>query len=190
MPLKPSYLLLTGAGGVVLYAGFKGKGVGSALRDVIAGQSPKNALAANQIITANYGTGGGSGGGGGGGIQTSASASERSFFSAVLTNLGAPVTAANLETMYTWAKKEEPGFPPQNVGGYSWNPLNIKNVSGGFQQWGSPTQGAYGTSLFMLQNNYGAIIAALRSGHGLIGNTDPNVAAELSAWSGGGYSSI
>jgi hypothetical protein len=57
MPLKPSYLLLIGAGGIVAYSGFKGKGVGSAFRNVIAGQSPSGALPADQI-TGPDGTGG------------------------------------------------------------------------------------------------------------------------------------
>jgi hypothetical protein len=93
--------------------------------------------------------------------------------------------------MYTWAKQEEPGFPPQTVGGFAWNPLNIMNpVTGGFQSWATPTAGASGTASFMLMNNYSAIVSALRSGNGLIGNSDPTVAAELSSWSGGGYSSI
>lgn len=185
MPLKPSYLLLLGGGAVVAYAGFKGKNVSSALRDVIAGQSPTQALEANKI----KGTTGipGLGISGGPGIDSKASASERSYFAAMLRDLGAPVTAANLRTMYTWAKQEEPSFPPPNA----WNPLNIKNpTSGLFWQWANPTQGAQGTANFLLQNNYGAIVRALRSGQGLIGNSNPQVAAELRAWSGGGYSAI
>lgn len=44
MPLKPSYLLLTGGGAIVAYSGIKGKGISSAVRSVIAGQSPANAI--------------------------------------------------------------------------------------------------------------------------------------------------
>jgi hypothetical protein len=184
MPLKPSYLFLAGAGAIVAYSGFKGKNVGSALRDIISGQSPTAALSANTI---KGGSVPGLGIGGGPGVQSQAGASERSYFAAFLRDLGAPVNSANLSTMYTWAKHEEPSFPPPNA----WNPLNIKNpASGQFWQWGSPTQGAQGTANFMLQNNYSAIVRALRSGRGLIGNGDPQVASELSAWSGGGYSSL
>lgn len=186
MPLKPSYLLVAGGGAIIAYSGLRGKNIGSAFRDVISGQSPAQALAANVI---KGGSGGipGLGISGGGGIQSKAGASERSYFSAFLHDLGAPATAANLSTMYTWAKKEEPSFPPPNA----WNPLNIKNpASGQFWQWASPTQGAQGTANFMLQNNYSAIVRKLRSGKGLIGSNDPVVAAELSAWSGGGYSAI
>jgi resuscitation-promoting factor RpfB len=53
MPLKPGYLILAGAGGIVAYSGIKGKSISSAIRDVLSGQSPKNALAANQILPAN-----------------------------------------------------------------------------------------------------------------------------------------
>jgi Transglycosylase SLT domain len=56
VPLKPSYLLLTGAGGIVAYAGIKGKGLGSAAREVISGQSPANATAANPIQQTTGGT--------------------------------------------------------------------------------------------------------------------------------------
>jgi hypothetical protein len=193
MPLKASYLFLVGGGAIVAYSGFKGKGLGSAIRDVITGQSPANAAKANAIaggsVSGNPAFPNASGVSGL--FASSAGASEKSYFSAFLKSIGAPATQANLETMYTWAKQEEPGFPPQQVGGYAWNPLNIKNiVTGGFQSWATPTAGAQGTASFMLMNNYSAIVSALRSGNGLIGNQDPNVAAELSAWSGGGYSSI
>lgn len=196
MPLKASYLALVGGGAIVAYAGFKGKGIGSAIRDVISGQSPANAAKANAIVpgsvSGNPAFNSANPPGGATGIfASSAGASEKSYFSAFLKSIGAPATRANLESMYTWAKQEEPGFPPQSVGGYAWNPLNIMNaVTGGFQSYATPTAGAQGTASFMLMNNYSAIVRALRSGNGLIGNQDPEVAAELSAWSGGGYSQI
>lgn len=193
MPLKASYLVLVGGGAIIAYSGFKGKGIGSAVRDVITGQNPQNAAKANAIIGGGMASNPGAlNTSSGPGIFASASgASEKQYFSAMLRDLGAPPTKANLETMYTWARQEEPNFPPQTVGGYAWNPLNIKNpVTGGFQSWATPTAGAGGTASFMLMNNYGAIVQALRGGNGLIGSQDPNVAAELSAWSGGGYSAI
>lgn len=55
MPIKPSYLMLTGAGAVVAYAGVKGKGLGAAAREVISGQSPASATAADTITAATYG---------------------------------------------------------------------------------------------------------------------------------------
>lgn len=50
MPLKPAYLALVGGGAIVAYSGIKGKGVGSAIRDVITGQNPANAARANGIL--------------------------------------------------------------------------------------------------------------------------------------------
>jgi peptidoglycan DL-endopeptidase CwlO len=61
MPLKPSYLLLAGAGAIVAYSGFKGKNLSSSFHAVISGKSPAEALAANAIT----GTPGGSLAGGG-----------------------------------------------------------------------------------------------------------------------------
>lgn len=194
LPLKASYLALVGGGAIIAYSGFKGKGVGSAIRDVLTGQDPKNAAKANAITGAGMGAPTSPGAIsklGTGVFASSAGASEKSYFSALLKSIGAPPTKANLESLYTWAKQEEPGFPPQSVGGYAWNPLNIKNfVTGGFENWASPTAGAQGTASFLLMNNYGAIVRAFRNGNGLIGNSDPTVAAELSAWSGGGYAHI
>jgi hypothetical protein len=184
MPVKGGYLFLAGVGGLAVYASVKGKSFLSAFRDVLSGQSPKDAASANLIAnTPNVSNSQGIAGA----LFTSANASEKSYFSALLTDLGAPVTTANLNSMYTWAKQEEPSFPPPNA----WNPLNVKNpATGGFWQWSSPSSGASGTASFMLENNYSAIVSALRSGQGLIGNTSPVVAQELSSWSGGGYSSI
>lgn len=57
MPLKPGYLLLVGAGGIVVYSGIKGLGISSATRAVIAGSAPSTATPANQIQPASYGYG-------------------------------------------------------------------------------------------------------------------------------------
>jgi cell wall-associated NlpC family hydrolase len=55
LPLKPSYLMLTGAGAIVAVAGVKGWGVGATLRDIISGKSPaKNPVLANTITGASY----------------------------------------------------------------------------------------------------------------------------------------
>src|SRR5580700_3533792 len=104
MPLKPSYLLMAGGGAIVAYSGFKGKGVGSAIRSVLSGQSPKSALSSLTISGTPTTTTSNTGNAVSGQLFTGASASEKSYFSAVLKNLGAPVTQANLNTMYTWAR--------------------------------------------------------------------------------------
>lgn len=49
MPMKAGYLALIGAGAVVAYSGIKGKGIGSAFRATIQGNSPATAKTANRI---------------------------------------------------------------------------------------------------------------------------------------------
>ncbi|SRR5216683_3564025 len=55
MPLKPSYLLLTGVGAIVVYSGLKGKGIGATTREVIAGHNPQQTatLSSVQITSAS-----------------------------------------------------------------------------------------------------------------------------------------
>jgi hypothetical protein len=51
MPVKPSYLILASAGALVGVAGIKGWGIGSVVRDVIAGKNPNaNPQLTDQII--------------------------------------------------------------------------------------------------------------------------------------------
>jgi hypothetical protein len=185
-------LAAIGAGSMFAYAGIRDKSVLSVLDGLIKGQSPAKAASAGAGLggtPAAAATGGSVAGSGPGAGSAPATGSETSFYTAVLQDLGAPATNANLMSMYAWGRHEEPGFPPQNVGGNAWNPLNIKSlVTGGFAQYSSASDGASKTAGFMLANDYGNIVAALRSGKGLCGNT--GVASELLAWSGGGYSSV
>jgi hypothetical protein len=44
------------------------------------------------------------------------------------------------------------------------------------------------TAAFIVNNGYTAIASSLRSGKGIVDS--PAVAAELSKWSGGGYTSV
>jgi hypothetical protein len=178
-------LAAIGAGAMFTYAGIKNKSVLSIVDGLIKGQSPGAAASAGASLGGTPATGGSVAGSGPGAGSAAASGSETSFYTAVLQDLGAPVTNANLMSMYAWGRHEEPSFPPPNA----WNPLNIKNlVTGGFAQYSSASDGASKTAGFMLANSYGNIVAALRSGNGLCGNA--SIAGELSAWSGGGYSSV
>jgi hypothetical protein len=54
MSVKPSYLVLTGIGAIVAYSGLKGKGISSAAREVLTGNKPSAATAANKITPAVY----------------------------------------------------------------------------------------------------------------------------------------
>jgi hypothetical protein len=182
-------------GALFVFAGIKDKSVLSIFSGLIQGHSPATAASAGAGLggttaTGTAATGGSAASSGPSAGSAPASGSETSFYTALLKDLGAPVTPANLMSMYAWGRHEEPCFPPQDCGGNAWNPLNIKNfISGGFEQYSSAAEGAAHTAGFMLANNYPSIVAALRSGNGLCGS-DPAIAAELSRWSGGGYSSV
>jgi hypothetical protein len=179
------------AGALLTYAGISGKSIPKAVQAIILGKSPatapvsepissplgasSSAAAAGNSIYTTSGTVG----------DVKAGASEQDYFSAVLKDLSAPVTQANLQAFYNWAAKEEPGFPPPTA--WTWNPLNIGGP-GNFSSWPTPQAGAFGTAGFLLSNNYGAIVSSLRTGNGIVDSSA--VAAELLAWSGGGYSSV
>ena len=51
MPVKGTYLLMAGGGGLLLYSGLRGKNFSSALRDLISGKSPSGSQSANPIST-------------------------------------------------------------------------------------------------------------------------------------------
>jgi hypothetical protein len=65
MSVKPSYLLMGGAGGLFLWSGLKNKSVTSVFRQVIGGNSPVNARSNPSLISPG-GIGLGSGGAGSG----------------------------------------------------------------------------------------------------------------------------
>src|SRR6202453_794368 len=58
MPVKGGYLLLAGAGGLLLYSGVKGKSFSSAFRNLLSGKSPSTATNANTITSAPVTSGG------------------------------------------------------------------------------------------------------------------------------------
>lgn len=183
------------AGSVFGYAGLKGISVPHALQAIVQGKSPATVQPTQQIAGSPAGsTGGGAGGSAG---DVAAGQSEHDFFAAFLKDISAPVTDANLQAMYRWAAKEEPAWPPQASGiSWTWNPLNITTTSGfgvvavghTFASFPTPQAGAFATAAFLLGNNYSAIVKSLRTGNGI--EDSPEVAAELSAWSGGGYTSV
>lgn len=58
MPVKPSYLILAGAGVLVAYSGFKGLNISSVAREVIGGNAPSTGtIATDALITSNTATG-------------------------------------------------------------------------------------------------------------------------------------
>jgi hypothetical protein len=142
---------------------------------------------------ATVGTAGGTAGSatpGGGGV-TPSSASESDFIKAVLANMGAPPSAANVNSLASWFKKEFPSWPP--AAGY--NPMattqkmpgSTQYNSVGVQNYSDAKTGALATSNTLVNGHYPGIVAALKSGNGLCGG---GLASEFSTWSGGGYTSV
>lgn len=128
----------------------------------------------------------------------------QAWASAILTALGAPVTAAGIDSLVGWFGQEDNhGSAGQNADGIGANnPLSITGDTPGITgSNGSVTSGAGGPANLTFPtvaagvhaitealSAYPAILAALKSGNGMIGNT--SVSAELSEWSGGGYSTV
>jgi hypothetical protein len=137
-------------------------------------------------------------------VGTGAMATE--WGEAILTALGAPLNTANVSSMIAWFAAEDDNQPEgHNADGVGQNnPLDVTGDSGTFTgTTGSEPSGAgpgfpgnlnfdtpaHGVNaMVQVIRNYSAIHAALTSGKGLIGNAA--VSANLSEWSGGGYSSL
>jgi hypothetical protein len=107
----------------------------------------------------------------------------------ILADLGAPQTSANINSLVDW-------FALEGGGGQN-NPLNTTVVAAGatgpinsvgVQGYATPDEGAAAIAQTLEQSNFSGILALLKGGGGLIGNT--SIAGELSSWSGGGYSKI
>jgi hypothetical protein len=124
----------------------------------------------------------------------------------ILATLGAPGNAANVASLIAWfAAEDNNGAQGGRADGAGQNnPLNVTSASGTFAgvtgsepsgagaghpgnlNFGTPAEGVAATVEVI--GSYSAIHAALMSGAGLIGNA--SVSANLSTWSGGGYSSL
>jgi hypothetical protein len=118
---------------------------------------------------------------------------EPAFWAAVLADLGAPDTGANVASLTAWADREGPWG---TVG--QWNPLDTTLTEPGswafntfsdglhVQSYPSASEGAEATAA-TLADGYPLITAALRSGD-VCGNA--GLADEFSRWSGGGYEGV
>lgn len=169
------------AGGILVWSGLFNQSLTSALGSLLTGKAPTKgsqatdtaALSGTSATTTTTQVG-----------ASAAGAGETSYIAALLSDIGAPNSAANVASMEQWFKQEEPSFPPPNA----WNPLNIESGGAGkFAQYSSSTAGASATAA-LIASGYPAILAQLKTGQGLSGTGPWN--AELSTWSGGGYSSV
>jgi hypothetical protein len=124
-----------------------------------------------------------------------ASGSQTAFWRALLADLGAPDSRANLDGLDAWRPLEQP-WPPLA----RWNPLDsILPMPGSWdfnsfdgdlhvQSYPTAAEGAEADALTLENGSYPLIVAALRAGTGLCG--DPNLDAEFLTWSGNGYSGV
>jgi hypothetical protein len=172
------------AGGIVLiWSGLTGRKVTDTLRSVASGKTPPGPASSLGITASFDASSGGTSSGSSSGGATPANASESAFITAMLSDLGAPATPANINSVSSWFKHEEPSFPPPNA----YNPLNIEVGAGKFAQYSSAAAGAQATASFIRNNGYNQIYMNLKSGNGICGS---GMASDFSKWSGGGYSSV
>jgi hypothetical protein len=120
-----------------------------------------------------------------------AGGSETAFWRALLADLGAPASPADLASLRAWRPLEQP-WPPLA----RWNPLdsilpmpgswNFNTFGGGLHVQSYPTaaEGAQADALTLGGGNYPLIVSALRSGAGICGD---GFASEFGTWSGDGY---
>lgn len=115
-----------------------------------------------------------------------ASGSQSSWARAELRTIGAPRTPANVASLVAWQNREG--------GGGANNPLNSTEPapgatvfnSVGVRNYPDAATGVAATAVTLRNGNYGDVLSALMSGHGLCGES----LAGLSTWSGGGYSEV
>src|SRR5215472_104969 len=189
------------AGGILVWSGVKGTAVSGVFRDLISGKDPSK-LAQTNPVTAGGILGplvsalnpvnllSSPTGGTGASPTVIGTGQGQAFARSLLATIGAPQTAANIQSIMGWIAREG--------GGGANNPLNttlpmpgssnFNELGGGqgVQNYPSVSVGIAANAKTLLGGNYREIVAALRSGQGLCGRSW----SELSTWSGGGYSSV
>lgn len=120
---------------------------------------------------------------------------EAAFVKAVLADLHAPVTTANVASVEAWVRRETP-WPPVAAN----NPLdstlaepgatayNTLPGGGHVQNYPTAAVGAAATAATIANGLYPHVLADLQSGSGICGDTA--TAAEFLTWSGSGYSAV
>jgi hypothetical protein len=131
--------------------------------------------------------------------ETPTGANEKAWSEAILTSLGAPLTSANIVSIGYWMQNEA-GSPPSGIVGAN-NPFNVSQACCGgvpiqddgdgvtfLQSYPTVADGLEAITQYLNRGNYTLILADLKAGVGLM--NDPNLASEISLYSGGGYSTI
>lgn len=131
--------------------------------------------------------------------ETPKGENQKAWSEAILTHLGAPLTSANIVSIGYWMQNEA-GSPPSGIVGAN-NPFNVSQACCGgvpiqddgdgvtfLQSYPTVADGLEAITEYLNRGNYTAILADLKAGVGLM--NDPNLASEISLYSGGGYSTI
>jgi hypothetical protein len=131
--------------------------------------------------------------------ETPTGENEKAWSEAILTHLGAPLTSANIVSIGYWMQNEA-GSPPSGIVGAN-NPFNVSQPCCGgvpiqddgdgvtfLQSYPTVADGLEAITEYLNRGNYTLILADLKAGVGLM--NDPNLASEISLYSGGGYSTI
>ena len=131
--------------------------------------------------------------------ETPTGENQKAWSEAILTHLGAPLTSANIVSIGYWMQNEA-GSPPSGIVGAN-NPFNVSQACCGgvpiqddgdgvtfLQSYPTVADGLEAITDYLNRGNYTAILADLKAGVGLM--NDPNLASEISLYSGGGYSTI
>ena len=131
--------------------------------------------------------------------ETPSGENQKAWSEAILTSLGAPLTSANIVSIGYWMQNEA-GSPPSGIVGAN-NPINVSQPCCGgvpiqddgdgvtfLQSYPTAADGVEAITQYLNRGNYTTILADLKAGAGLM--SDPNLASEISLYSGGGYSTI
>lgn len=184
MAVRGAAVAYTAIGSLVLFSGIKGATIADTVKAVLGGS-----LNVQDTETVNFTSAASSSGAAA--VNVQAGANQTQWNTDLLKALGAPATKANLASLADWESREEPTATWNH-----WNnPLNTTVGSGtsensaGVKGFATLQDGLNATAQTIEQGNFEAIRLALLAGNGLQ-NAGGQVAAALSAWSGGGYSSV
>jgi hypothetical protein len=129
--------------------------------------------------------------------QTPKGSNELAWSEAILTELGDPITSANIISVGYWMQNEA-GYPPYGIVGAN-NPVNvsepgyggtpIQSEGNGYYLYSYPTvtDGVAAIAAYLNRPSYQGILAALKAGAGL---SSASLASEFSVYSGGGYTAV
>jgi hypothetical protein len=132
--------------------------------------------------------------------ETPTGENEKAWSEAILTSLGAPLTAANIVSIGYWMQNEA-GTPSSGGIVGANNPINVSQPCCGgvpiqddgdgvtfLQSYPTVADGVEAITQYLNRGNYTQILADLKAGAGLM--SDSSLASEISLYSGGGYSTI